>query len=84
MPVIGDDVAVYFRPGSPSLNIDAVENSLPGAITFRTFHGSNVEYVVSTLAGEFTIYLDEQALEYDLGPIHLVFDPSRLVVMAGG
>jgi putative spermidine/putrescine transport system ATP-binding protein len=84
VPDIDDAVSVYFRPGSPFLSTDAVDNSLPGSITFRTFHGSNVEYLVSTEAGEFTIYLDEQASAYDLGAIHLAFDPSRLVVMAGG
>jgi putative spermidine/putrescine transport system ATP-binding protein len=81
VPEIGDDVSVYFRPGSPTLSADAAHNSLPGSITFRTFHGSNVEYVVSTLAGEFTIYLEEQTAEFEIGPIHLDFDPSRLVVM---
>ncbi len=83
VPAVGSDVAVYFRPGSPALSVGAADNSLPGTITFRTFHGGSVEYVVSTEAGEFTIYLDEQASAYDIGSIHIVFDPSRLVVMAG-
>lgn len=78
---VGMAAQAFFRPEAVTLQSEAGQNSLPGAILLRTFRGSTVEYLVGTEQGEFTVYTDDDAVRREGDRVHLLFDPRTLVVM---
>jgi len=74
-------VDVYFRPESASLGTADAPNSMPGAVTLRTYRGSTLEYLVRTDVGEFIVY-DDDPTRYEVGDnVYLVVPPHKLVAL---
>jgi hypothetical protein len=81
VPGAGNEVIVYFRAGTANLSATEQANSLPGDIVLRTFQGGNVEYIVDTALGEFTVRLAEDVQRFDPGPAYLVLNPASLSML---
>lgn len=76
-----DEAQAYFRPEAAALAGEATSNSLPGAVNLRTFRGSTVQYMVATDIGEFTVEASDADAPFDIGRVHIVFEPRSLVIM---
>ena len=63
----GDRAAIFFRADAASLSAGAGAKGLAGQVILHTFHGNEVQYLVETEIGEFSIMQDSDSKRFESG-----------------
>ena len=67
LPQIGAKAEIFFRADNASLSAGTDARGLAGRVILHTFHGNEVQYLVETEAGEFSILQDSDSERFESG-----------------
>ena len=66
-PQSGDRAEIFFRAENASLSAGTEASGLAGQVILHTFHGNEVQYLVETEVGEFSVKQDSDRVRFENG-----------------